>query len=529
MLTNDLPAGWEEHWHLEYQRHYYYNEKTGQSVWERPRATPTTKPDKQTKGRNKMNQRPLPSMPTPVTAQDTNCRVSNQPSNTPRRNSQRPLPTVPSAETTQDTNYEEVSQPQTAVGRKSQRPLPTTPSAETAQDSNYEEMNHPPTTPRRKGFQPLPAVPSTETTQDSNYEVVNQPPSVAEQQSVRSHDRTRSQLPLPTPPSQGDVRPVTYNSSTLPPNQKLSPSQRDLRTHTPKVDSFKNPLPPLPPKEQSLRPELPSRGHSISNRSPRLPGRKDSTSGKVQKSLPPLPPKDDGAEKIESAKPIPQQPSQSAPPQQNGGLPPLPPKEDSKPLPPLPPKSEEYSSPTIPPSTKSKPSPSHAKPKKKKVVEYEDTVLLHQPSSKPSAAPPAAPPLPEKELSPAVQEPPRPLVNGGPRPLVNGGPPPPPPPPSAPPPPSPLVGKPRVPAEPVSVSDSSGRPFTANDLTSQRTMLKKRAVEDTKQNAPAASGIAGLFANAIDTRLTNIRRAMVDSDSEPSDFEDVDDDDDDWD
>lgn len=41
-----------------------------------------------------------------------------------------------------------------------------------------------------------------------------------------------------------------------------------------------------------------------------------------------------------------------------------------------------------------------------------------------------------------------------------------------------------------------------------------------------SSGIAGIFANAIDTRMMSIRKAVVDSDSE-SEFEDVDDED--WD
>ena len=38
------------------------------------------------------------------------------------------------------------------------------------------------------------------------------------------------------------------------------------------------------------------------------------------------------------------------------------------------------------------------------------------------------------------------------------------------------------------------------------------------------TGIAGVFANAIDLRMMSIHKAMVDSDSGESEFEDVDDD-----
>mmetsp|Transcript_5568 Transcript_5568/g.13745 ORF Transcript_5568/g.13745 Transcript_5568/m.13745 type:complete len:525 (+) Transcript_5568:420-1994(+) len=34
-----LPYPWEEHWSDEYQLHYYWNSKTGASMWERPRAS----------------------------------------------------------------------------------------------------------------------------------------------------------------------------------------------------------------------------------------------------------------------------------------------------------------------------------------------------------------------------------------------------------------------------------------------------------------------------------------------------------
>jgi hypothetical protein len=68
----------------------------------------------------------------------------------------------------------------------------------------------------------------------------------------------------------------------------------------------------------------------------------------------------------------------------------------------------------------------------------------------------------------------------------------------------------------------SGRPFGAGDLQAARTLLRRRA-ETTPEPREQTSGIAGMFANAIDTRMSSIRRAVVDSDSAESEFDDVDD------
>lgn len=453
VVSNELPPGWAEHWHLQYKRYYYYNEQTGQSVWERPKAPPPTKTP--------------PPLPLP---------------NRGRRMSSRPLPSVPMAVNTENMNYEPIDAPTNIVRRESSK---------------------------KRG-------------------------------------RGRPQQPLPAIPGQGEVKQNGYHSSTLPSRRSSSSSDRDLPPLPPKEDTpvFKRNLPPLPPKEdapvirrdhplkeQTNPPGVPTRGGSSApgnvNRPPipipESPSRGESSQDKVQRSLPPLPPKEDTPERRSSVKPRPKTPHKPTPSLQNG-VPPLPPKEDSKPLPPLPPKADESTGPPPPqPPLKT----SQAKSKRKKVVEYEDTVLLHQPDGKPkSTTQPFVPPLPDKE-------PPPPPVAGGPPPPPPPpavGVPVPPPPPSAPPPPSPLIGKSRGPSLSVSTpspqgSPNTGRPFTATDLASQRTLLKKREAEslDSRRNT-TPSGMAGVFANAIDMR----RKAIVDSDSEPSDFEDVEDDDD-WD
>ena len=73
-----------------------------------------------------------------------------------------------------------------------------------------------------------------------------------------------------------------------------------------------------------------------------------------------------------------------------------------------------------------------------------------------------------------------------------------------------------------------GRLFTANDLRQAkiRRVVKKRkdSPEENRHGSASNSDIAGLFANAIELRMRWIREA---SDSEESEFEDIDDDD--WD
>ena len=51
--------------------------------------------------------------------------------------------------------------------------------------------------------------------------------------------------------------------------------------------------------------------------------------------------------------------------------------------------------------------------------------------------------------------------------------------------------------------------------------------EDDRCGSSANSSIAGVFTNAIDSRMMSIRKAMVDFDSGESEFEDIDDED--WD
>lgn len=224
-----------------------------------------------------------------------------------------------------------------------------------------------------------------------------------------------------------------------------------------------------------------------------------------------------------------------------------------KPLPPLPPKPK---SPSPPPKVVEPPLSSNKKPKKK-IIEYEDFPIRH-PKAKTNV-----PPLPKKEdtdgeAAAAPPPPPLPVANGAPPPpappTVNGNasggappppppppvgvPAPPPPPPNAPPTPNPVAalagaGSRKAPAAEKRTqstsSEDGGRPFTANDLAQAKTLLKKRkeAPEEDRRGSAPNSGIAGVFANAIDSRMMSIRKAMVDSDSGESEFEDVDDDD--WD
>ena len=71
--------------------------------------------------------------------------------------------------------------------------------------------------------------------------------------------------------------------------------------------------------------------------------------------------------------------------------------------------------------------------------------------------------------------------------------------------------------------NGSGRPFGANDLMNARTLLRRRAETNVEEVKEQPSGFAGIFASAIDNR----RKAIEDSDSDESEFEDVDDED--WD
>ena len=325
-------------------------------------------------------------------------------------------------------------------------------------------------------------------------------------------------------------------------------------------------LPSLPPKEEDPSRLMPSPAHKARSmgRSPNVGRRgpvpappnevqqppQETTVQKqfVRNSIPSLPPKEPDQEKA-----LPQIPQVKT----NGGIPPLPPKEAEppmspdagKPLPPLPPKPASpsppraFSPPGIPATTNKK--------TRKNIVEYEDFPIRHPPKSKSNV-----PPLPEKDSAvslpppPAVVAtppvpPPVPAVNGvpPPPPVMNGGgapPPPPPPPVGVPlPPPAPPSAPPTTsnaasskrsaPARTQSSSsDDGGRPFTANDLAQAKTLLKKRKEAAENERRPAtSSGFAGVFANAIDSRMMSIRKAMVDSESGESEFEDVDDDD--WD
>ncbi|XP_064400015.1 uncharacterized protein LOC135346353 isoform X2 [Halichondria panicea] len=407
-----LLPGWSEHWHNGYNKTYYYNGETGQSLWEKPLAPPTQQspPPVLEKGssRSSMRDRPLPIVPGGVGGVR---RVNGEGS--------------------EDSN---------TIGRRS---------------------------------------------------------SLAKKYS-------RKQMPIPSTPS---------GSQTLPHRKKSSGiSDRELPPLPPKEETPppKRTMPPLPPKESSdVRGESSAPG--IASRPPMpIPGSR-SSQDLQQKSIPALPRKEDTRGGMRSPKPIPPLPPSKTVVQ--NGHPPLPPKAD-QPMPPLPPKADE----PLPVHLQ----PPQQRPKRKKVIEYEDIVPLRQPSPK---APPkkVPPPLPEKDLEAATSGPPPP-----PPPPAIGAPPPPPLPPMAPPSPSPAQ-LPKLRAatmntpSPQSSPGSSGRPFNAGDLASQRHMLKKRESLPEEGKKEELSGFASLFASAIDTR----RKAIEDSDSE-SDFDDVEDDDD-WD
>ena len=143
------------------------------------------------------------------------------------------------------------------------------------------------------------------------------------------------------------------------------------------------------------------------------------------------------------------------------------------------------------------------------------------------------PPHPVPVVNGAPPPPPTCTQNGGapppPPPPPVGVPVPPPPPPNAPPSPNPAAAFSRkAPSterrtQSTSSNKEGGRPFTANDLAQAKNLLKKRkeVPEDDRCSSSANSGIAGVFANAIDSRMMSIRKAMVDSDSGESEFEDV--------
>ena len=78
---------------------------------------------------------------------------------------------------------------------------------------------------------------------------------------------------------------------------------------------------------------------------------------------------------------------------------------------------------------------------------------------------------------------------------------------------------------------SAGRPFSASDLATGKERLKKssnldadkqylrgKSVDAGKQRPYSTIGLAGVFSSAIDSR----RKAVADSESDESEFEDVD-------
>ncbi len=370
----------------------------------------------------------------------------------------------------------------------------------------------PPLPPGRSGMKdrPLPIVPDKVVATEDSNPAINRHTSLSKKYS-------RQQQPLPSLPGGSGAQTLPYQqplpslpggsgAQTLPYRRKVSTvTDRELPPLPPKEQGTVNTrraIPPLPPKEEVASNSRNS-PRTISDRPP-MPIPNSFSHESLQKVQPPLPPKDNS------------KPSRSGPPTPktpNGyGQPPLPPKAD-KPMPPLPPKVQQQ------------PSPVQAKPKRKKVIEYEDIIPLKSNNSGPTKKVP--PPLPDKESA----SPPAP---------VGSGPPPPPPPPeigAPPPPPLPPLAPPSPNVQPAmknrsaindskpsSLNESSGRPFSAGDLASQRTLLKKREsipAEETKKET--MTGFASLFANAIDTR----RKAIEDSESE-SDFDDVEDDED-WD
>ncbi len=257
---------------------------------------------------------------------------------------------------------------------------------------------------------PLPIVPRKAAVNESPAPEIDRRP---------SKKYSRAQQPLPTVPGSSQTLPYRRKASTV--------ADRELPPLPPKQDQSpavnRRTMPPLPPKEDSSSSPRES-SRNIGNRPPmRIPS--SSSQDSLQKVQPPLPPKDDRR----AARPGPPTPVSKAPKPQ----PPLPPKSD-KPIPPLPPKVQE------------EPAPVQAKPKRKKVIEYEDIISLK--SKTPPAAKKIPPPLPGKASPPlehvtaATCPPPPPPF---PVTAATGGPPPPPPPPAigAPPPP-PLPPSPSI-------------------------------------------------------------------------------------
>lgn len=507
-LIEALPEPWQEHYDEQYKRCYYYNPQTKQSSWERPQAQPPTaaipKPTPQSlarspriPGKENIRGRPLPALPGSV---DTTS--GSDSANKARRMS-------------------DVSGSVTSRQRRAQQPLPAIPDKEDSSKLSQRRKTENKRSVVRNNpeIKEVPQIPSKD---------VSQPPG-----------RGRGALPS-LPPKEGDlsnyIGPIPTNKShskspnlgrqPVPIPGKLQAQEKETTNRFRK--SF---VPTLPPKEPSTIPSLPPKEPEKKNPIPSLPPKEP----EKKSFIPSLPPK----EQEKALPPMPQR-------QTNGNIPPLPMKESSsptpeteKPVPHLPPKPQGPSS--VPNVTST---PPVAKKGRKHIVEYEDFPIRQPPKSKTKTE---VPELPEKMPAPAAAPPPPqlPVTNGAPPtlPVMNGNgapsppppppvgvPVPPPPPPNAPPSPLPTAQKAPPNRNQSSSSDEGGRPFTANDLAQAKTLLKKRkeVPEEDRRNPGASSGIAGVFANAIDSRMTSIRKAMVDSDSEESEFEDIDDDDE-WD
>ena len=539
-----LPEPWQEHYNEQYKRPYFFNPKTNESVWERPKPpTPKTTPIHRPplSPRPNMRNRPLPVVPG---ADSAGTHPSSSPSPLHRS------PTVGSS---------------SPVSRRqfSEQPLPAVPNMNNTPSSPgrpHRAMTE--KRPGRTGSFNRPPLPPKEESSIRNRDLPPLPPKSHEGSASPSHRhgmRKRPPMPLPEEPK------ATQPFSALPPKV---PEQTNRGQH---------PLPPLPAKEDKrsppLLPEKSDDDRAVHHQPPVAAVHFKSFMNKKQgeRQPPPLP------EKAEDETTVPHQPpvavdhfknkkqgERQPPPlpekaEDETAVPHQPPvavdhfknkKQGERQPPPLPEKAEDET--TVPPQHVGPlKSVSNKKKPRKKVVEYEDHVLLHQAQKKKEdIVQPPCPPLPEKEASPPPTvnglSPPPPTVDTTfltppasvgsvpvpPPPPAVGVPPPPPLPPAGPPPPSPMMphspkNDPSKSLEPPG-SPSSGRPFSANDLSQARTLLKKRDAPDPglKKN-PVASGIAGVFANAIDERMSSIRKAVVDSDSDESEFEEVDDED--WD
>lgn len=265
------------------------------------------------------------------------------------------------------------------------------------------------------------------------------------------------------------------------------------------------------------------------------------------RALPPLPPKNATETRVDNTAPqsrhparenLSRQPTQpempSLPARDAKPLPPLPPKED-KPMPPLPAK-----------EAKASPAVEEGRRQRRAVVEYEDHVLPVDSNSVDSGEAShqlkgSPPPLPDKESEPLPPPLPNKDSTGGAPPLPDKGAlpplpekaaPPPPPPPAigSPPPPPPPVLPPSSPSVSLhklnpqdSPSLSDGRPFNAGDLQAAKNLLKKSPNLPRHPVTSDRGGMADIFASAIDTRMSSIRKATS-GDSSESEFEDVDDD-----